>query len=221
MSNFFIFWYFYIVCVFCFDSSHWTNGYSLTLHFQRIKLLVWMQCCGTKTYRPRQCGQKAPHHFMCKWSSLITELSIRLWKKKKKKNSLQESAENRTTEVDVVSLHLLHSCICLRLCIFQRAHAFLAHKLSRCCEFPNNCCQSNPSSTQTNKHGASASSPALRTHNTPKNTQTHPQMRPSSETSVVSETKAATVWVVGCLSKLLNGLIVTSLSPGCRLNWPL
>lgn len=132
-----------------------------TLHFQWLKLFVSMRRCERKPYLPRQCGQKAMHHFMCKWSSLITELSIRFSAKKKFffSNKKVLKTENKwgeyvfvyNTQAALVQLFSrIPASICLRICIFQCVHAFLAHKLLPYCELHDNCCQSNPPNTQTN-----------------------------------------------------------------------
>lgn len=72
--------------------SHWTGSYSTPLPLSRSSSCS-CERCETKTSLPRQCGQKALHHFMCKWSSLITEPSIRFSAKKKEKNQSETPLE--------------------------------------------------------------------------------------------------------------------------------
>jgi len=94
---------------------------------------MWTRRCETKTSPPCQCGQKALHHFMCKWSSLITEPSIRFGAKFKKKKKewdstwvflccsdlfpWQKCAEN-WEQMSGRCVSLQHTCcICLFSCI--------------------------------------------------------------------------------------------------------
>lgn len=163
---------------------------------------MWTRRCETKPCLPHQCGQEAPHHFMCKWSSLITEPSIRFsgeMRGGKKQCDLIFLAGIRGVRIDEEQ-----SCNTTIAPIFY--HLFM-HKNSYSKSHMNPDVNSSiiavNHTVQTCKQKQSVCSfPMLRTYNTLKKTKTRtrPRIRGATPHRSVRQKQQQSEWKVACQS---------------------